>query len=183
MEDSGGTFNTLEGGEMTREERLQRLFDREDIHDALMRYCRGVDRCDKELMRSAFHEDAIAFSTVAWDFVQHFIPENRAATTFTMHSIANLDIEVLGGVAFSEAYFVTYVGRQEGDEECVDAFCGRYIDRWEQRDGQWKILHREVVREWSRADAFGTGIFPVPPSEKDTFVAPLRDRRDISYRR
>ena len=28
MEDSRGTLNTLEGGEMTREERIQRLFDR-----------------------------------------------------------------------------------------------------------------------------------------------------------
>ena len=41
-----------------------------------------------------------------------------------------------------------------------------------QRDAQWKIVHREVAREWSRADAFGMGIFPVPPSEKDTFVTP-----------
>ena len=64
-------------------------------------------------MRSAFHEDAIAFATVAWDFVQHFIPENRATTTFTIHTISNLDIEVLGDVAFSEAYFVTYVGRKK----------------------------------------------------------------------
>jgi SnoaL-like protein len=183
MEDSGATSDTLKDGEMTRDERLQCLFDKQDIHDALMRYCRGVDRCDEELMRSAFHEDAIAFATVAWDFVKHFIPENRAATTFTMHSVANLDIEVLGDVAFSEAYFVTYVGREEGGEEYVDAFCGRYVDKWELRDAHWKIVHREVVREWSRADAFGTGLFPVPPSEKDTFVAPLRNRSDISYRR
>lgn len=171
----------MSDNEMTA--RLQNLLDRQEIHDALMRYCRGVDRSDEELMRSAYHEDAIAFAINAWEFVKHFIPDNDAATTFTMHSIANLNIEVTGDKAYSEAYFVTYVGRQDGDEEFVDAFCGRYVDKWERRNGEFKIAHREVAREWSRANAFGTGTFPVPPSEKDTFITPLRNRDDISYQR
>jgi ketosteroid isomerase-like protein len=161
--------------------RLQNLLDRQDIHDALMRYCRGVDRCDEALMQSAYHEDAVAFAINAWDFVEHFIPDNKAATTFTMHSIANLDIDVVGDKAYSEAYFVTYVGREEDGQEFVDAFCGRYVDRWERRNDDWKIIHREVAREWSRANAFGLETFPVPPREKDTFQTPRRDRSDISF--
>jgi hypothetical protein len=163
--------------------RVQNLLDRQEIHDALMRYCRGVDRSDEELMRSAFHPDAVAFATNAWEFVAHFIPDNDAATTFTMHSIANLDIDVVGDGAFSEAYFVTYVGRQEEDNQFVDAFCGRYVDKWDRRNGEWKIAHREVAQEWSRANAFGIETFPVPPSEKGTFITPLRNRNDISYGR
>lgn len=43
-------------------------------------------------------------------------------------------------------------------------FFGRYLDRLEKRDGQWKILHRQVVMDWCKrmpvtderdSDAFG----------------------------
>ncbi|MET0378059.1 MAG: nuclear transport factor 2 family protein [Spongiibacteraceae bacterium] len=30
-----------------------------EIRQALVRYCRGVDRSDEAMIRSAFHEDAI----------------------------------------------------------------------------------------------------------------------------
>jgi hypothetical protein len=160
---------------------VQVLLDKQAIHDALMRYCRGVDRCDEELMRSVYHEDAKAFGTLAWEFVKEFVPSNRAATSFTVHAIQNLTIEVHDDEAFSEAYFITYVGRPEGEAEYVDLFCGRYIDRWERRGGEWRVIHRDVAREWARGDAFGTGQFPVPPSEDGTFIQPMRSRHDLSY--
>jgi hypothetical protein len=40
------------------EAELRTLLDRAQIHDALMRYCRGVDRGDGELVMSALHPDA-----------------------------------------------------------------------------------------------------------------------------
>lgn len=165
------------------ESAMRLLLDKQEIHDALMRYCRGVDRCDAELMRSTFHQDAIAFGTNAWEFVEHFVPDNRAATSFTVHVIANLTIDVVDDSAFSEAYFITYAGREDGGNQAVDAFCGRYIDRWERRQGHWGIVHRDVAREWSRGNAFGLEIFPVPSSEEGTFAEPVRGREDLSYRR
>jgi hypothetical protein len=33
--------------------------DRWAIHDVLVRYCRGVDRLDADLVRSAYHSDAV----------------------------------------------------------------------------------------------------------------------------
>ena len=38
---------------------LRELLDRQEIHDCLMRYSRGVDRLDPDLIRSAYHDDAI----------------------------------------------------------------------------------------------------------------------------
>jgi SnoaL-like domain len=162
---------------------LQVLLDKQAIYDAMMRYCRGVDRCDEDLMRSIFHGDARAFDTSAWEFVKHFVPDNRAATTFTVHAIANMTIEVEGDRAFSEAYFITYAGRDEGGREVVDAFCGRYVDRWERRGGNWGVTLRQVAQEWSRGNAFGTEVFPVPSSEDGTFRKPVRGHDDISYQR
>ena len=37
---------------------LEELTARTEIHDVLLRYCRGLDRVDMSLVRSAFHKDA-----------------------------------------------------------------------------------------------------------------------------
>jgi hypothetical protein len=41
------------------ERALQVLLDKQEIHEVLMRYCRGIDRCDAELLRSVYHADAV----------------------------------------------------------------------------------------------------------------------------
>lgn len=41
------------------EARLMAAADKEEIRDALYRYCRCIDRGDAEVMKSAYHEDAI----------------------------------------------------------------------------------------------------------------------------
>ena len=38
--------------------KLEELSDRAEIHDVLMRYSRGLDRLDMDLVREAFHDDA-----------------------------------------------------------------------------------------------------------------------------
>lgn len=162
---------------------LQLLLDKQEIHDALMRYCRGVDRCDEELMRSMFHEDGVAFKAPAWEFVAHFVPANRESTTFTMHFMGNLSIDVIGDKAFSEAYFMTYVGRDADGKEVIDVFAGRYVDRWVRRKGRWGVLLHDSIHEWSRGDVAGDTPFPVPPSEDGTFARPIRGRDDISFAR
>jgi hypothetical protein len=162
---------------------LRILLDKQEIHDALMRYCRGVDRCDEELMRSIFHKDARAFKAPAWEFVAHFIPANKEATTFTTHFMGNLSIDVVGDKAFSEAYFMTYAGRSQDGQEVIDLFAGRYVDRWERWNGRWGVVLRETVHEWSRGDVAGRTPFPIPPSEEGAFVQPIRGRGDISFTR
>ena len=44
---------------MTRiEESITKLLAESEIRDVIFRYCRGVDRKDFALVRSAFHDDA-----------------------------------------------------------------------------------------------------------------------------
>ena len=40
-------------------EKVQILLDERDIREVLLRYCRGVDRCDAELISSCYHADAV----------------------------------------------------------------------------------------------------------------------------
>jgi hypothetical protein len=163
---------------------VQTLLDKQAIHDALMTYARGVDRCDVELMRSVYHPDAFdhhgPFQGNGWEFVDQFVPSSRATSTFTQHLIGNLLIEVDGHRAYSEAYFVAYVGRTEEGRELIGAFGGRYVDKWERRDGNWGVVHREVVHEWSRGDAVGTDRFELPA---ETFAQPVRGRDDLAFAR
>ncbi len=45
----------------------------------------------------------------------------------------------------------------------LETFGGRYVDRFERRDGEWKIAHRTVVHEWDKVEhvelAFPPGRF------------------------
>ncbi len=43
----------------SRDPALQELLDKQAIHEVLLRYCRGVDRRDEEVLRSVYHADAI----------------------------------------------------------------------------------------------------------------------------
>ncbi len=50
---------------------LEELSARTEIHDVLLRYCRGLDRVDMDLVRGAFHKDAwIQFRRACtWDLL------------------------------------------------------------------------------------------------------------------
>ena len=43
----------------TLEARLRELLDKQEIHEVLLRYCRGVDRCDRDMIAACYHPDAI----------------------------------------------------------------------------------------------------------------------------
>jgi hypothetical protein len=40
------------------ERRIRALTERAEIHDLMMRYCRGADRCDEALVAGCFHNGA-----------------------------------------------------------------------------------------------------------------------------
>ena len=38
---------------------VRELKDRQEIYDCIMRYCRGIDRLDRDMLLSAYHPDAV----------------------------------------------------------------------------------------------------------------------------
>lgn len=67
-------------------------------------------------------------------------------------------------------------------EESVWTAGGRYIDRLERRDGEWKIALRTNLIEWSTLPQ----AVPLPFADvADLYAngAPVRDRSDPSYAR
>jgi hypothetical protein len=149
------------------ETELRALLDKQAIQEVLARYVRAIDRGDDELLRSVFHADAVdhhvghrhtarQFCTWAMELVRGMGP--------TAHYLSPPLIELEGDVALAETYAIAF-HRLERDGESFDNFIGaRVLDRFERRDGAWRIAHRRVVYDWNRdmplCETWGRGFFP-----------------------
>lgn len=160
---------------------LREQKDRADIHAALLRYTRGVDRLDRELMLSAYWPDAFDEHGVAEghaaEFVDWAIGWHGEFQTKHQHIIANSTVELEGDTAHGETYYIFWGENREGPPTL--AF-GRYVDRFERRGGEWRIAHRVCVNEYSGAfsrveipDQWKASLFKSGPNR--------RDKGDVSY--
>ncbi len=145
---------------------LPQLLDKQAIHEVMMRYCRGVDRSDVELLRSTYWPDAWddhgAFSGLR-DKIVDDIMAWRATVKVSIHSIANELIELLGDAALSECYFTGYYELLHDGRAHTRVSCGRYVDRFERRGTEWRIARRTVVNDWGRLDPLETPVTPIIP--------------------
>jgi hypothetical protein len=156
------------------------LMAQQEIRDVLIRYTRGVDRMDLELVQSCYwpgaHDDHGAFQGTVEEFLKWL--EVLRYFESTMHFIGNQLVELDGDTARAESYCVAYHrrGAQDG-EEGYDLVLGlRYVDRMERRDGKWRIADRRCAFDWSRVDPI-TGEWDFPAEA----LRGARDRSDPVY--
>lgn len=164
-----------------REARLDALLDRQDIYDCLTRMQRGTDRFDKPLFLSAFHADAIIaagpFVGTADELYDWSAKLQGMMHKGTLHSLLNHHCELDGDTAHTETYYL-YIATNPDDTNLLAA--GRYIDRFDRRDGVWKVAARNTVIEWSIVQpALDNPLTAVPGINANGIVA--RGRDDISY--
>ena len=131
--------------------------DREEIYQQLALYCRAVDRCDEALLRSVYHPDAHDdhghYAGDVEGFIEFVKEEVQGRFRCTMHKLGNACIEVAGDVAHCESYAVGHHVRAEHGVDIDDLVMGlRYVDRFERRDGIWRIAERELRFEWQRVE-------------------------------
>jgi ketosteroid isomerase-like protein len=162
-----------------RDPELQRLIDKQEIYDVLMRYCRAVDRLDKALLASVYSEDAWdshgLFEGKATDFIEWVMTFQRENFENSTHSLANVYIELEGDVAFVESYFTGFHRFNREGEAFTRISCGRYIDRFERRTDGWKVVNRLVVNDWGRIDPVVEPVIAL--------VSGFRSREDPVYTR
>lgn len=185
--------------------KLRELIDRQEIEQVLKLYCRAIDRCDIELLKSIYHPDGTddhgSFSGNAHEFAEFIIPALREGILDGMHTVTHCTIDVDGDFATSESYYWAYQIAHGGEEAVIayfgedyaarckadgtidlkhDYYCGgRYIDLFERRNGEWKILRRKITNEWNDirpsrriTDQGGVAAFNLPGR---------RDRQDPVY--
>lgn len=147
-------------GPMTYDERtIDAVISRQQIVDVTMAYCRGVDRGDLAVLAEAFHHDATVVSGVfngnGKQFASEICKLVEATYEQTFHSIANQWIEVEGDGAVGETYVVAAATTRDdgaagpGKDTLTG---GRYIDRFERREGRWAIAERTFVLDWARTE-------------------------------
>lgn len=166
-----------------RTARLERMLDQQEILDCLTRFSRGMDRFDRDLFLSAFHSDATIAAGVfvggpeaLYDWASALHEQGQIATH---HNLLNLSCDIAGDTAHTEQYYL-FVGRNRDESNWIAG--GRYIDRLERRNGEWRIALRTNAIEWS-------GLVPTMPlpfaDVPDIFAngAPARSKDDPSYDR
>jgi len=140
---------------------LRMLWDRQAITDILTRYCHAIDRKDFDLLATCFHPDSVTAHGPVHGPSTEFIALARQMTAtlrFTIHQISNITIDLDGDVARSETYVMAYHGLPaavEGEyyfeltgEERIAVIGGRYVDRFEKRQGLWRIAHRAGIHDY-----------------------------------
>ena len=148
---------------------LDVLVAQQEIRDVLIRYTRGIDRADDDLVRSCYwpdaHDDHGEYQGGLDGFIE-FLATMRAYFARTMHFVGNQLVEVDGDTAHAESYCVAYHRREAHDgKPAHDLVMGlRYVDRMERRDGEWRIADRVCAFDWNRRDevtgewAFGPNV-------------------------
>lgn len=164
------------------ENQVRNLTDRAEILDCMTRYTRGVDRRDRALLRSAYHDGAIddhgggfvgdVDDFIDWAFAYH------ATQSRYQHYIVNHTAEVDGDTAHAETYFI-FVGTDREPAGHMTISGGRYIDRLERRDGRWGIVARLCVPEWITESA--NMITDEVAAMLAPHQLPTKDRSDASY--
>ncbi len=168
------------------ESKLRDLIDRQAIWDVIMRYARGIDRLDREMVRSCYWDDAIddhhGYVGGPDYFIDVTFATARAMSHVQHHGLSNHSCEIDGDDAHCETYY-TFIGSNIEMPHLLSM--GRYIDHLQRRGGEWKYANRVTVIEKN----FALTQYPTDAEicAGDTSSGPLlvaaRDRSDLSYHR
>jgi hypothetical protein len=168
---------------MSAESDIQRVVDEAAVRDVHLRYCRGIDRQDWDIVRSCYHPGGIdnhgPYNGDPDGFIE-FAKEFLEVCETTTHFTGNQLVEIEGDVAWHEAYCRAYhrLKPTETDPATDWVVNFRYFDRIERRNGRWGIVDRVVVVDTERRD-------PVPDDgvEPPAWHMGSTDKADPSYNR
>lgn len=159
------------------------LMDRQAILDCICRHSRGHDRHDSALLASVYHRDGVdekgwainpAVEYPSWANAQHEMISQQHTHNITTHLC-----EIDGDSAQAESYVL--LGLLSPDGASAQIISGRYIDRLEKRDGEWRIVLRRSTLDLLVAG--DPSMLQDPNFQERGYVKGMRDGRDISYQR
>ncbi|WP_457255103.1 alpha/beta hydrolase fold domain-containing protein [Pedococcus sp. P5_B7] len=142
---------------------MRTIVDKAEIRDALERVARGVSRADSDLIRSGYHEPSWeehgGFRGTGQQWAD--LPWRESDDRKMMHiGLLQTVIDFAEtDVAFVETFFIAHARtgapisstqaasapETDADDEYTSIMIGRYLDRFERVDGEWRIRVRRVV--------------------------------------
>jgi hypothetical protein len=132
-------------------EELRALLDRDRITACIVRLARGEDRRDAALISASYWPDSRSDYGVfegSFDEYLAWVVPGADAITNTQHVIGQSFIVLDGEAAKVETQVVSYHRVDMGAGERDTCIGGRYLDRFEKRDGEWRIAHRLMLYDW-----------------------------------
>jgi hypothetical protein len=162
---------------------VQYLLDRSAILDCVARHARGCDRHDVDLISSAYHDDGVdehGFAVNSGPDYGAWANKTHAETSIVhTHNITTHTCEIDGDTAHAESYvIVVLIGPDAGSAQFIT---GRYLDRLERREGDWRIvIRRSTVEGMFLADA---RVLQSKFFKEKGYLVGTRDRHDLSYER
>jgi hypothetical protein len=145
------------------------------LYEVITRFARAIDRNEFELLRSCFHEDAYCDLGPLKGNRDEFMAAIEAAAEsmpFAFHGLQGFRVIAHRGErAATETYysFRSVLAETGMPWEQI----GRYVDVMERRRGEWRILRRWTVVEYTTAG--------VPEFDGSLYPQPSRDRSDPSF--
>lgn len=139
-------------------EELEILMAEREITRVFLSYARAVDSLDFDILRECFHADARIhygeiFSgnldeAIAW--LENSLPRLQG----TLHDFGApwIELDLENGRARCETYTVNgarYPANEKG-EVVLNVTGTRYLDRFELRNGEWRIVERRNIGAWSQ---------------------------------
>jgi hypothetical protein len=168
---------------------MEEVIDREQIRDCLARLARGLDRRDADLVRGAYWPEATddeGVAVVTLDQMVAWVCPGDPAMRLTMHTMGHSLISVRGVKAVVETHVTSYhrVDTNGVDRDVV--LGGRYLDEFEKRKGDWRVLRRKLIYDWCNdlgpSTDFTKGAFGLPLTSEGAMGASSGDYSEKLFR-
>ena len=168
---------------MALEAKVQELVDRQAIFDCIKRNARGNDRFDVDLVTSSYHDDGLhevgQNRVPGPGYGEHANVAHGKLFDANLHNVTMHMCEIDGDVAHAESYSLGIF--LDKGSETGRILAGRYIDRLERRDGEWRIVLRRSTVEIALE---GKATLPTGAMLPGSgYLRGNRDRTDPSYER
>lgn len=160
---------------------LEQVEAKQALQQLNARFSRAMDRMDRCLMVSLWTDDGEIDWGAHKGSVKPFViaatsPDDSLERSF--HSVSNEYFEVDGHSAIGEVSVIIVSTVVEEGAKVDRLVGGRYLDRYRQEGGQWKIARRTFVHDWNMSlpssANYEEGMFAL-------FLKGKRDKSDPSY--
>lgn len=166
-------------------EQLQKSFAvveaKQALHELCARYAMGVDRRDQALLASLWWPESTIdfglFKGSGEEFASLICAPNPAVE-ISYHFASNELFELDGDRATGRSYVIGMSSLVGPDGKTDQMVGGRYLDRYERRNGVWKFVHRLFVLDWN-VNQPGSAIWDAGIGAMAARGRP--DRDDVSY--
>jgi hypothetical protein len=131
---------------------IDRAVAKQALHELNTAYCRAADRADSALLRSLWHPGAkVSYGEYSGGYEGFCDYRDGVRERFERitHLIGNDYFEIDGDRAVGETLVarIEVVNRKAGTMDRMIG--GRFLDRFERRDGVWKLSGRAFVLDWN----------------------------------